>query len=108
MPFPPAIAFFTPMWRNTLILTAVAVIAYPFLPSPPSKAMSPTTSDSYSTSESKDLPLVSRILAQITPAASTWTERNDKHLELSIKAAEDKLLFQEAERPKVYRMRFPS
>lgn len=70
--------------------------------------MSPTTTDAYSTSESKDLPLVSRVLARLTTPASTWKERNDKHLELTIKAAEDKLLFQEAERPKIYRMRFPS
>jgi hypothetical protein len=70
--------------------------------------MSPTTNEGYTSTDTKDLPLVSRLLAQITTPASTWTERNEKHLELTVKAADDKLLFQEAERPKMHRLRFPA
>lgn len=95
-------------WRNTLIVTALAVIAYPYLPSPPSKPSAPSTSDDYTTAQgTKDLPLVSRLLAQNTTPTETWSQRNAKHLELTIQAAEDKLLFQEAERPRIHRLRFP-
>lgn len=101
-------AFMNATWRNTLILTALAVFAYPYLPSPPSSPSAPSTSEEYTTpAGTRDLPLVSRLLAQGTTPAATWTERNAKHLELTVQAAEDKLLFQEAERPRIYRMRFP-
>ena len=42
----------------------------------------------------------------LTPEAGLWQRRNDKHLDLAVDAANDKLLFQEAERPKVRRLRY--
>ena len=54
-----------------------------------------------------ETPYLTRYIAHnLTPQADLWKERNEKHLELAVKAADDKLLFQEAERPKVRRMRY--
>lgn len=50
---------------------------------------------------------MTRWLAKITPDSQLWTERNDKHLELTKEAAEERLLFQEAERPRMWRMKYP-
>ncbi|WWC72797.1 uncharacterized protein I206_106761 [Kwoniella pini CBS 10737] len=103
-------SFFTPFWRNTLILTTISILAYPYLPSTSTNTTSPSLDPETWSKSTKDnsLPVVTRLLAQITPKAEVWTQRNDKHLELSKEAAETKLLFQEAERPKVLRMRYPS
>jgi hypothetical protein len=40
------------------------------------------------------------------PESGLWKGRNKKHLELAKAAADDKLLFQEAERPRIRRMRY--
>ncbi|WRT70935.1 uncharacterized protein IL334_007934 [Kwoniella shivajii] len=103
-------SFFTPFWRNTLILTTLTVLIYPYLPSPSSSTTSPSLDPETFSQSTKDksLPYITRLLTQITPEAKVWTERNDKHLELTKEAAETKLLFQEAERPRVWRMRYPS
>lgn len=50
---------------------------------------------------------MTRWLAKQTEKAEVWAQRNEKHLELTKEAAETKLLFQEGERPKVLRMRYP-
>lgn len=94
--------------RATLLLTALFTISYPYLPSPSRGSASPSASPtSFSTVADKaDTPLITRLLAKYTPEAKTWTERNDKHLELTKDRAEERLLFQEAERPKVWRMRY--
>jgi len=42
----------------------------------------------------------------LSPDADKFKARNDRHLELAKQAADDKLLFQEAERPRVRRMRY--
>ncbi|OZJ04473.1 hypothetical protein BZG36_02680 [Bifiguratus adelaidae] len=36
-----------------------------------------------------------------------WQRINEKHLEQAVSAAEDKLLFQEAQRAPIFRMRYP-
>ena len=102
-------AFMSPPWRNTLILITASVLIYPYLPSPQKYSASPSVSpDQFSsTSTSSDAPWVTRQLAKYTPESKVWTDRNDKHLELSKEKAEERLLFQEAERPKVHRMRYP-
>lgn len=52
-------------------------------------------------------PVVTRFIEdKIMPAQDLWRSRNEKHLELAKEAAETKLLFQEAERPKVRRLRY--
>ncbi|WVQ63463.1 uncharacterized protein L199_001616 [Kwoniella botswanensis] len=103
-------SFFNPFWRNTLVLTTLAILAYPYIPSTSSNTTSPSLDPETFSKSTKDksLPYVTRLLASITPESRIWTERNDKHLELSKDAAETKLLFQEAERPRVLRMRYPS
>lgn len=54
-----------------------------------------------------DKPYMTRFIEKnIMPAEGLWKARNEKHLELSKVQAEDKLLFQEAERPKVRRLRY--
>jgi hypothetical protein len=104
----PVSAFLTPVWRNTAIATALAVVIYSTFPAPPRVATSPSSDPSYTTSTAERLPVFSRVLAQITPEAKTWTERNERHLELTREAAEDRLLFQEAERPRIHRLRNPA
>jgi hypothetical protein len=42
----------------------------------------------------------------LAPSADKFKERNEKHLEQAKQAADDKLLFQEAEKPRVKRMRY--
>ncbi|WVQ95423.1 hypothetical protein IAU59_002520 [Kwoniella sp. CBS 9459] len=105
-------SFFTPVWRNTFILVTASILIYPYLPSPSSSTTSPSldpeTFSQIAKSKDSSIPWLTKKLADITPEAKVWTERNDKHLELTKEAAETKLLFQEAERPKVLRMRYPS
>ncbi|SCZ89263.1 BZ3500_MvSof-1268-A1-R1_Chr9g10348 [Microbotryum saponariae] len=69
--------------------------------------MSPATNPT--TSESQDeKPYITRYIEHnLTPRAGVFKEHNQRHLEMAIAAAEDKLLFQEAERPRVRRMRNP-
>ncbi|KAL7420946.1 hypothetical protein Q5752_004900 [Cryptotrichosporon argae] len=101
--------FLNPTWRNTLLLTFAAVLIYPYLPSPKAASASPSLSPAgLADARKKDAPYLTRLLARLTPDAALWTERNDRHLELTKEAAGTRLLFQEAERPKVWRMRYPS
>ncbi|RXK34838.1 hypothetical protein M231_07900 [Tremella mesenterica] len=102
-------SFLSPAWRNTFILIAASLVIYPYLPSPAKTPASPSTSpEAFSrTAQDSNAPLVTRLMARITPEAEVWTKRNDKHLELTKEMAEQRLLFQEAERPKIWRMRYP-
>ena len=101
-------AFLSPPWRNTLILITASVLIYPYLPSPSKQSLSPSLSpEAHASTSNSETPLVTRLLAKYTPDAKTTYERNDKHLELSAEKAGERLLFQEAERPRVHRMRFP-
>lgn len=93
--------------RNSLIVIAAAVLAWPYLPSPSAGSASPSASpEAFSkAAATADAPFVTRWLAKNTPEAEVWTKRNDKHLELTKEAAEERLLFQEAEPRKVWRYR---
>ncbi|GAA6043620.1 hypothetical protein JCM8097_008293 [Rhodosporidiobolus ruineniae] len=52
-------------------------------------------------------PWLTRYIAyNLAPDADKWKARNDKHLELAKQAADDKLLFQEAEKSRMRRMRY--
>ncbi|GAA5872931.1 hypothetical protein JCM8547_003267 [Rhodosporidiobolus lusitaniae] len=52
-------------------------------------------------------PWLTRYIAyNLAPSADKWKERNDKHLELAKQAADDKLLFQEAEKSRMRRLRY--
>lgn len=87
--------FSSPVWRNGILLTLAVVLYYRIAPSTPLSASTET-----------EEPFLTRYIAHHLPAAGLWKARNEKHLELAKAAAEDKLLFQEAERPKVKRMRY--
>lgn len=103
-------AFLNSTWRNTFILTTLTALAYTYFPTPSSTPTSPTASTSYSKPDANSTgaaPWLTRKLQELTTPASVWSERNEKHLELTIKSAEDRLLFQEAERPKIYRLKYP-
>lgn len=49
---------------------------------------------------------MTKYIAYHMPEAGLWQKRSENHLDLAKSAADDKLLFQEAERPKVRRMRY--
>ena len=101
-------AFLSPPWRNTLILVTASILIYPYLPSPSKISQSPSLSpEAFAQTQSNDVPMVTRLLAKFTPESKIWSERNDRHLELSTEKAGERLLFQEAERPRVHRMRYP-
>jgi len=103
------LAFFSPAWRNTLILLTLSILAYPYLPSPSSSASSPTLTPEKLSSDRTDSnkPLVTRMLARIMPDANVWKDRNDKHMVLTKEAAEGKLLVQDAQKPSVRRLGVP-
>ncbi|CAD6574907.1 MAG: hypothetical protein TREMPRED_001247 [Tremellales sp. Tagirdzhanova-0007] len=71
--------------------------------------MSPTLHPERLTAARSDpsLPLLTRLIARVIPDADHWTERIDRHLALSKQAAEDKLLIQDAQQPKVRRLGIP-
>jgi hypothetical protein len=54
-------------------------------------------------------PWLTRVLSkELAGEDAVWTKRNDKHLELACEAADTKLIIQDAERPKVHRLTYPS
>lgn len=57
--------------------------------------------------DEQEEPFMTRYIRyNLTPKSDVFKERNNKHLELAKQAAEDKLLFQEAELPKIRRLRY--
>ncbi|GAA5826485.1 hypothetical protein JCM11251_002391 [Rhodosporidiobolus azoricus] len=55
----------------------------------------------------EEQPWLTRYIAyNLNPTSEKWKARNDKHLELAKQAADDKLLFQEAERSRMRRLRY--
>nr|ODN74929.1 hypothetical protein L203_06612 [Cryptococcus depauperatus CBS 7841] len=102
--------FFSPSWRNAFLFFTASLLIYPYLSSPSTKPISPSLDPEAFEEARKDqsLPALTRWLANQISKAEVWKKRNDKHLELSKEAAETKLLFQEAERPRIWRMRYPS
>lgn len=105
--------FSGPFWRNTLLAVILSYTAYQIsgIYTPAAQGAdiehshSPTAKPNEADDESK--PFLTRYIAYHMPRESTWKQRNDKHLELSIKAAEDKLLLSDAQRPKIRRLRYP-
>jgi len=90
---------------------AAGALLYEYLPSPKEGSASPSVSNDALAADAKDdkVPWLTRVIAsEMAGKADTWAERNSKHLELAAEVADTKLIFQEAERPKVWRMRNPS
>lgn len=70
-------------------------------------ALRVSPADNPATNNSDETPYLTRYIQHnLTPAADLWKKRNEKHLELAIQAADDKLLFQEAEPAKIRRLRY--
>lgn len=87
------IGFNAPFWRK-LSLAAIGIALY--------LRIAPS-----STEQEGEEPWLTRYIAyNLAPSAEKFKERNEKHLEAAKQYADDKLLFQEAEKPRVKRMRY--
>lgn len=93
------------MWRNSILAALTLALFFRLNPIP---SVAPPWSSSPNTKDDKEpyIPYLTRYISFHMPQAGLWKERNEGHLELAKLAADDKLLFQEAERPKVRRMRY--
>ncbi|CAO1617054.1 unnamed protein product [Sympodiomycopsis kandeliae] len=112
-------SFATPFWRNTALLLLVTIGAYRFsqvhADPHPSRASSSGTSAPGNESEDShhhelqgdNRPFLTRYLENWKNAPSSYSEKAAEYLEWSRRKAEMKMLFQEAERPPVHRLRFP-
>ncbi|KAL1409094.1 hypothetical protein Q8F55_005918 [Vanrija albida] len=102
--------FFDAKWATRALLVSAAVLLWPYLPARPTAAASPSLAPDAAEKEAADAPsFITRAIASGTKEdAANWAKRNDKHLELARAQADDKILVQEAERPKVWRLRYPS
>lgn len=103
--------FGAPIWRNTILLLVAGFGVYRFsnLHSEPHSSRASSSGRSAPGNESEDsheAPFITRYLAQFITPPSVYKERNERHLDLVRQAAEDKLFFQDAERPPVHRLRY--
>ncbi|SCV69684.1 BQ2448_1078 [Microbotryum intermedium] len=69
--------------------------------------ISPATNSTPSEAQDEKPYMTRYIEHNLTPKVEVFKEYNRRHLEMALGAAQDKLLFQEAERPRVTRMRNP-
>lgn len=81
--------FATPFWRNTVMLSVLAVGFYKFAPAP--------GDDVYLT----------RYIAQFQTPQEVWAAINEKHVMDVTVAGEELLLQQSATRPRAHRYRYP-
>ncbi|TYJ51686.1 hypothetical protein B9479_007736 [Cryptococcus floricola] len=105
-------SFLNPKWRNALLLLTTSLLLLPHLPAPSKSHLSPSLSPEAFQAARRDvegeLPWLTRWFVRETEKAEVWRERADRHLELEKERADGRLLVQEAERPRVLRMRYPS
>jgi len=93
--YPPE-TFGTPFWRNVLIISVVGFAAYRFMPADP-----------FGYGEDFASSVHRYLRHHLHTPAQIYEERNIKHLELSLNAAKDKIVLEDAERPKIRRLRGP-
>ncbi|BEI85960.1 hypothetical protein CcaverHIS002_0602470 [Cutaneotrichosporon cavernicola] len=104
-------SFFTGPWIHAGILFALGVTAYNFLPAPKEVVAAPVVNTDALEADAKDasLPWLTRFLSgRIAETADNNDKYNDKHLALAVDVADQRLLFNEAEMPKVRRLTYPS
>ncbi|RSH78664.1 uncharacterized protein EHS24_002393 [Apiotrichum porosum] len=104
-------SFFSAGWVATFGLVAAGYAAYLYLPSTQVGSGSSALSNDALEAKAKDesAPWLTRVLSkELAGEDAVWTKRNDKHLELACEAADTKLIIQDAERPKVHRLTYPS
>lgn len=100
-------------WRNTILTLAVSIAAYRVSTEYTPAAQGADLSHSHDPNaqpiegDDKSMPFLTRYIAHHMPREGIWKERNSRHLELSVKQAEDQLLIQEAQKPPVRRLRYP-
>lgn len=51
-------------------------------------------------------PFLTKYMDYYSTPSSVWKERNERHLDIVREKAEEKLLFQDAERPPIHRLRY--
>ncbi|EJT51819.1 hypothetical protein A1Q2_02984 [Trichosporon asahii var. asahii CBS 8904] len=104
--------FMNATWRNAFIAIAAVALAVKYGPSPiEGVSASPSVSNDNLEKEAadKNAPWITRWYANnMKGDGKLWDERNAKHLELTMQAADTRLLYNEAELPHVYRLKNPS
>ncbi|PWZ02157.1 hypothetical protein BCV70DRAFT_198439 [Testicularia cyperi] len=112
----PAETFGAPIWRYTILglIAGFGLYRISTLHADPHPSRASSSGRSAPGNESEDnlhdqieKPWLTRYIEAWTAPTSVWKERNARHLELVKEKAEERLLFQDAERPPVHRLRFP-
>ncbi|CCF49653.1 hypothetical protein NDA11_003826 [Ustilago hordei] len=112
----PSENFGAPIWRYTF-LGAIAVFGlyristlhadpHPSRASSSGRSAPGNESEDNLHSEGQQKPWLTRYIEHWSTPTSVWKERNARHLELVKEKAEERLLFQDAERPPVHRLRY--
>ncbi|KAM0789258.1 hypothetical protein ACM66B_000101 [Microbotryomycetes sp. NB124-2] len=97
----PEEGFNAPFWTKLAVGGLAVALVLRLAPAPP-EATGQDDQD-----QENDAPWITRYITHnLTPATGLWKQRNERHLELAIEAANDKLLIQEAEKPKIRRLRY--
>jgi hypothetical protein len=111
--------FNAPIWRNTILLLVAAVGIYRVstlhgdIPSI-TRSVDPDAAsehgdedeDEGGSSGEDNRPFLTRYIDYYSTPSTVWKERNERHLDAVREKAEEKLLFQDAERPPVHRFRY--
>ncbi|KAG9316515.1 hypothetical protein JVU11DRAFT_2565 [Chiua virens] len=87
--YSPEAGFFTPFWRNTVLLSLLAVSFYKWAP--------PRDDDAYLT----------RWIAHYSTPADTWARLNEKHMLQSQQVTDNAAVQSKATRPGIIRYRYP-
>ncbi|CBQ72395.1 conserved hypothetical protein [Sporisorium reilianum SRZ2] len=111
----PSENFGAPIWRYTFLgaIAAFGLYRISTLHADPHPSRASSSGRSAPGNESEDnlhvegeKPWLTRYIEHWTTPSSVWKERNARHLELVKEKAEERLLFQDAERPPVHRLRY--
>lgn len=107
--------FNSPIWRNSIILL-VAGVGFYRVSTLHGDAPSTNRSEPVDGSEEEqnqhqengkdNRPFITRYIDYYSTPSNVWKERNERHLDYVREKAEEKLLFQDAERPPVHRFRY--
>lgn len=111
----PSENFGAPIWRYTFVgaIALFGLYRISTLHADPHPSRASSSGRSAPGNESEDnlhnqgeKPWLTRYIEHWTTPTSVWKERNARHLELVKEKAEERLLFQDAERPPVHRLRY--
>ncbi|CEH13912.1 hypothetical protein CBOM_01801 [Ceraceosorus bombacis] len=101
----PEEGFSAPFWRNGLLLVIGGVIVYRFSAAANRSPHGATGEEE--TSSDSNAPLITRYLSHYKPSLESSRRTSLEELDKKTRNAEDRLLFQEAERPPVHRLTYP-